>query len=215
MLLQYNSGPLAAARVQGQGYNAPGGTFGEGLFSELTPNYYTLAKSGRIFSLSGAALTPTIFAGGAAGTPLLGLYNPAGSGFDLAVILTSLGIRTTGTAAVNWDASYWGVNQGGVAVTGTQTQCRNAYSMAQTGSVTYGMVNTANTAALASSLLRSHTSGGLTAATAVTNVSVLNDEVKGALIIAPGCYLAYGMFSSGTLTASSFDASIIWAEIPA
>jgi len=87
------------------------------------------------------------------------------------------------------------------------------YSQASTGASAYAMVNTANTAALASTLTMPSVSIGLTAATAVTNVTVLSDDIRGAIVVAPGCYLAWG--NSVATTGGSFDGSLIWAEIPA
>jgi len=213
MIIQSQAGSLPSARQTAGAPNNPGGTFGESFVSELTPVYYSLLKSGRVYSSSFAAITPSAFVGAAAGTPAIGIYNPATSGVDLVLLMAKLAIRTTGTAAVATDWNFWQVNQGGVAVTGTQTQARNMYSLAATGSAAYAMVNTSNTAALASTLTMPSVSIGLTAATAITNVQVLSDDIRGAIVVAPGCYLAWG--NSVATTAGSFDGAIIWAEIPA
>jgi hypothetical protein len=213
MIIQSQAGSLPSARQTAGAPNNPGGTFGESFVSELTPVYYSLLKSGRVYSSSFAAITPSAFVGAAAGTPAIGIYNPATSGVDLVLLMAKLAIRTTGTAAVATDWNFWQVNQGGVAVTGTQTQARNMYSQASTGSSAYAMVNTSNTAALASTLTMPSVSIGLTAATAITNVQVLSDDIRGAIVVAPGCYLAWG--NSVATTSGSFDGAIIWAEIPA
>ena len=213
MIIQSQAGSLPSARQTAGAPNNPGGTFGESFVSELTPVYYSLLKSGRVYSSSFAAITPSAFVGAAAGTPAIGIYNPATSGVDLVLLMAKLAIRTTGTAAVATDWNFWQVNQGGVAVTGTQTQARNMYSQASTGSAAYAMVNTSNTAALASTLTMPSVSIGLTAATAITNVQVLSDDIRGAIVVAPGCYLAWG--NSVATTSGSFDGAIIWAEIPA
>jgi len=213
MIIQSQAGSLPSARQTAGTPNNPAGTFGESFISELAPVYYSLLKSGRVYSVSFAAITPAAFVGAAAGTPAIGIYNPATSGVDLVLLMAKLAIRTTGTAAVATDWNFWQVNQGGVAVTGTQTQARNMYSQASTGASAYAMVNTANTAALASTLTMPSVSIGLTAATAVTNGQVLSDDIRGAIVVAPGCYLAWA--NSVATTAGSFDGSIIWAEIPA
>lgn len=192
--------------------NVPSGIIGEAMFSEALPQYYSLVKSGVVFSVQALAANGTAFVGGAAGTPLIGIYNPASSGKDLVLLSTSIGVRTTGTAAVTLDINWFGVNQGGVAVTGTQTQASNVYSQAATGSVSYCMANTANTAALASTLRRNALSLGLTATTAIINAGVYFDDIKGALVISPGCYMGLGV--SATPTASSMDVVATWAEIP-
>lgn len=213
-LQQFQAGNLPRARQSSGTPNAPGGSFGEGLFSELNPVYYTLLKAGLVFSLSALGVNPAAFTGGAAGTPLIGLYNPAASGVDLVLLQARLGIRTTGSAAAaSMDFNFYEANQGGVAVTGTQTQARNMYSQANTGSNAYGMVNTANTAALASTLVAPSVSLGNVAAAAALNVGLFVDDLKGLLVVPPGGYLAWG--ASLALTAGSLDAALLWAELPA
>jgi hypothetical protein len=214
MLIQTQVNSLPGARQVAGQPNIPGGTFGEPFVSELTPVYYSLLKAGRVYSLSSVTTTTaTSFVGGAAGTPIFGLYNPATSGTDLVLLQVRVGVRTTGTTAGTLDFNFFQVNQGGVAVTGTQTQCRNMYSQGNTGSVAYGMVNTANTAALASTLVAPSISIGNATTTAGLNAGLFVDDIKGAIIVAPGTYLAFG--SSATLAVASIDYALIWAEIPA
>lgn len=213
MLIQNTVGFPLSRQASGAIANQPGGVFGELLNSKLLPDYYSLVKSGMVFGLAVAAANPSAFVGGAAGTPLIGLYNPMTSGKDIVLLEVALGIRTTGTAAVATDTNHWGVVQGATSPTGTQTQPRNLYNLNAGGSSVYAMANTANTGALASSLLRPAISIGLTAATAVTNVQRLVDELKGQIVIPPGGYYAFG--ASVATTAASMDVAAIWAEIPA
>ena len=213
MQIQGAASGLPSARVSGGAPNALAGNAGELLVSELFPPYYSLAKAGKLFTLGGSALNPTAFTGGAAGTPLIGLYNPASSGVDLVILKARLGIRTTGSAGANLDFNWFGVAQGGVAVTGTQTAARQVYSLGATGSAAYGMVNTANTAALASALLQPSLSLGNVTTTAGLNAGVFDDLVNGSLIVPPGAYLALG--ASASLTSASIDVSVIWGELPA
>lgn len=191
--------------------NSPAGLLGEMGVSEFLPRYHALAKSGLAFSLSSLAVNPAAFVGAAAGTPLFGLYNPNNSGKDLVIIQARLAIRTTGTVAVNASTAFFAANQGGVAVTGTQTQARNMYSQGTTGSVAYGMVNVVNTGAVASNLIAPSASVQATA-TAANLFTQLLDPVDGAIIVPPGGYLAYGL--TAALTGGSMDASLIWVELP-
>ena len=213
MLIQSQAGSLVSARQVAGTPNNPGGSFGEALISELNPVYYTLLKAGRVFSLAALAANPSAFVGAAAGTPLLGLYNPASSGVDLVLLQARVGVRTTGTAAASVSLNFYAANQGGVAVTGTQTQARNMYSQAATGSNAYGMVNTANTGALASTLIAPSVSIGTVTTTPGPVIGNLLDEIRGTIVVSPGAYLAYG--SAAALTAGSLDLTLIWAEIPA
>lgn len=212
--LQSQAGALPSGRQTAGTPVNPGGVFGEALFSELNPAYYSLLKNNKVFSLGALGVSPTAFTGGAAGTPLIGLYNPAASGVDLVLLQARLGIRSTGSAAAaTMDFNFFAANQGGVAVTGTQTQAKNMYSQANTGSAAYGMVNVANTAALASALVAPSVSLGAVAASAALNVGLFVDDIKGLLVVPPGGYLAYG--ASLGLTGGSLDAALIWAELPA
>lgn len=190
------------------------GTFGELYESRLLPDYYSLLKAGRVFTSTVAAANPTAFTGGAAGTPLIGIYNPAGSGVDLVLLEAVIGVRTTGTAAAATDFSHFGANQGATAITGALTAPRQLYSMTTTGSVAQALANVANTGALASALLRPSVSlGNVPATTAVLNYGLFRDEIKGEIVIAPGIYYAFG--ASATLTAASIDVAVMWAEVPA
>lgn len=212
MIIQGQAGALPSTRQTAGTPNAPAGSFGEILDTKLNPDYYQLVKAGRVYQVGFAAINASAFTGGAAGTPAIGLFNPVASGVDLVVLYSKLAIRSTGTAAVAYDWAFYGVNQGGTAVTGTQTASRNLYSLAATGGAGYAMVNTANTGAFASNLLMPSASGGLTAATAVTNVTLLTDDLRGSIVVAPGCYLAWGQ--TAALTGASFDGALVWAEIP-
>jgi hypothetical protein len=182
--------------------------------SKVTPDYFNLTKNNRVFFAAIAGANPSAFIGGAAGTPLLGIYNPANSGVDLVLLLLRMNIRTTGTVAQAGQAfSFWGINQGGTAPSGTQTAARNAYSLAQTGSSSYCMLNTANTGALASNLVAPSISVGNAGATAGVNVGVLVDEIKGSIIVSQGSYMAFG--AALAMTAGSLDVSLFWGETPA
>ncbi len=213
MLIQGAVGALPSTRQVSGNPTVLSGTFGELLESRLLPDYYTLLKSGKVFTSSVVAANPAAFTGGAAGTPLIGLYNPVGSGVDLVLLEVAVAIRTTGTAAVGIDFNHWGVNQGGVAVTGTATAPRNLYSLAATGSAATAMVNVVNTAALASAVIRPSVSVGTTTVTPTLNLGLFRDEIKGGIVVAPGCYYAFG--SVVAPTAASIDSAVIWAEIPA
>ena len=214
MLIQSQAGSLPSQRQTAGTPNNPGGSFGEALFTELNPQYYTLLKQNRVFGLSSAGLAaPTGFTGGAAGTPIIGLYNPVSSGVDLVILWAAYGIRTTGTTAGAVDFAFYSVNQGGAAVTGSQSAARNLYSQATTGSAAWCMVNVTNTAALASTLVRPSLSLGNVTTTAGLNAGIFVDDVKGSLIVSQGAYLALGIAS--TLAVASIDTAIAWAELPA
>lgn len=214
MLIQSAANSLPSVRQAGGTPNNPGGTFGEALFSELNPTYYSLLKAGKVFSLALANIaTLTAFTGGAAGTPVFGVYNPSSSGVDLVLLQSRLCVRSTGTTAGTQGFNFFLAAQGSTAPTGTQTVARQMYSAAQSGSASYCMANVANTGALASSLVAPSFSLGNVTVTAGVNATVLVEDHHGAIVVAPGNYLAFGSYVAGAVAA--MDAGLIWAEIPA
>ncbi len=202
----------AFAQKSGNAVGLPSGFLNEFVFSELLPQYYSLVKLGLVFYTVASAINPAAFNGGAAGTPIVGLFNPSNSGLDLVILATRLAVRTTGTAAVAWDTNWW-IGPSALP-TGTRTNPFNMYSQNQTNSGAAAFVNTAMTGSTA--LLGGPIpvlSGGLPAATAVTNVVASNVDERGLLVIAPGTLAALGQ--AAALTAASMDCCAIWAELPA
>jgi len=213
MLQQFQSNSLQLSKQVGTP-NAPGGQFGEGLFSELNPVYYSLLKAGRVFSVASYNIaTVTAFTGGAAGTPLVGIYNPSNSGVDLVLIQSRLAVRSTGTTAGVMGLDFWLAAQGSTSPTGTQTSARQMYSGASSGSAAYAMVNTANTGALASTALLPSFSLGNVTTTAGVNVTTLAEDHRGSIVVSPGSYLAWGSYVA--MAVANLDIGMVWAEIPA
>jgi hypothetical protein len=214
-IIQSTAGSFPSVRQTGGGpVNNPAGTFGEATFSELNPVYYQLLKLGRVYTLATANVaTVTAFTGGAAGTPLLGIFNPQNSGVDLVLLQSGVTVRTTGTTAGAMGLNFWMVNQGSVTPTGTQTIARNVYSQATSGSVTYCMSNTANTGAVASNFVRASHSMGNVTTTAGVNIVTLTEDLRGSLVVAPGNYLAWGNYVA--MAVAAIDFNLMWAEIPA
>lgn len=213
MLIQAQAGGLPSTRQTSGNPTVPAGSMGELLGSRMLPEYYTLLKAGMVFNLATLAANATGFVGAAAGTPLLALFNPLNSGKDLVLLEAVVGLRTTGTGAAANSFNHFAAAQGSTAITGTVTGPRNQLTQALGGSVASGLVNTANTGAIAASLIRPSISIGNATATGGVNVGLLRDEIRGEILIPPGGYYAFGL--AATLTAGSIDAAIMWAEVPA
>lgn len=205
-----------ASKAQTAGTSTAGAPLGfdnEVLLSELFPVYYSLLKAGKVFYQQVTAANATGFTGGAGGTPLIGLFNPAGSGVDCVILCSAIACRTQGTAAgtpgsINW---YGGIS---VTPTGTTTKPVNAYTQQATGSSALTFVNTAMTASTAGALTRALVGFGANpGTTAPSTVAVVNDYPFGSLVAAPGVFQALG--AAATTTAASIDATIYWAEVPA
>ena len=213
MIIQGQPGLSSLTRQTAGNPNITQGYFAEMLSSQLDPLYYTLGKAGRLFcSTLTASATTTAFTGAAGGTPILGLYNPPSSGYDVIVIQTRLAWRTFGTGTtgvvVNW---YGGPSANPTAaVNGT---VRNMYSLQSTGSIVKNYSFTAMTGSTAIGLLSPIQSIGITPGTTAT-LAVMNalDLTQGTIVAAPGNLIAIGC--PVALTAPVVDASIIWAELP-
>ena len=212
MLMQFQSSNGQMPGKAAGSPNAPGDQFGAGLFTEFLPRYYQLAKFGKVFQVGVAnAAALTAFTGGAAGTPLIGIYNPSNSGVDLVMLAARLGVRSSGTTAGAQGLNFFLASQGSTAPTGTATAARQLYSGSATGSSALCMVNTANTGAVASSKVLTSFNLGNVTTTAGVNVISLQEELAGFLTVAPGNYLAWGAYVAAA--AGAFDADLIWAEL--
>lgn len=208
MILQSQAG-LLQRQTLGAPVN-PAGAFGEGLFSELNPRYYSLLKNNQVFSLGASYSNLFTYIGAAGGQPFIGLYNPLGSAVDLVLLQSRTAIHNTNAVATPSSLNFWSANQQGVPVTGTRTPARNMYSQANGGSA-YGMVNVVNTGAAAATLIAPSISYSYNP-TPNTKVGNLVDDINGTIVVAPGCYLAYG--ASLTPNTAFISGVLIWAEIP-
>lgn len=212
MILQGQAGAIPSSKQESGNPNVAQGLLTEMLVSELNPAFYTLLKNGLVYFSALSAANPTAFTGGAAGTPLVGLYNPASSGKDIVVLQARIGIRTTGTAAGTLAFNWYLGNS--VLPTGTVTPPRNSYSGAQSGSVALPFLNTAMTASTAISPVGPIASVGANPATTpIATVLYTYENTAGTIVCAPGNLIAIG--ASSSLTAASIDCSVIWAELPA
>ena len=210
-ILQGQAGGLQTGLKQASGNpNAPQGFMADLLWSAVAPDFYTLLKANVGFFATVTAANPSAFTGGAGGTPLVGIMNPAGSVRDLVVLQVRIGVRTTGTAAVNIDFNAYGGQS--ALPTGTATVPRNGYSLAQSGSVATAFLNTAMTGSTALSPICPLLSIGTVGSTAVGNAIQAVDQPAGLIIAQPGNLIAIGC-SAGP-TAASIDCTVYWAELP-
>ena len=212
MILQGQAGGLPLVKQISGNPNVPQGFLAELLASELNPQYYTLLKNGLVYFANLSAGNPTAFTGGAGGTPLVGLYNPASSGKDIIVLQLRIGVRTTGTAAGTTDFNWY---MGPSALpTGTVTAPRNAYSGSQSGAVGLPFINAAMTGSTAINAVGPIASiGANPVTTPIATVFNAVENTNGTIAAAQGNLIAVGC--SATLTAASVDCAILWAELPA
>lgn len=177
--------------------------------SDAHGRYMDAVMAGRVYVLSVVAGAATAYAGAAAGTPLLALHNPANSQRYVSILGITFGsvvaASAAGTVALR---VYAGAS---VLPTGTVTNPRNMLTQVAGGGFSVGFVNTALTGSMALAHVQTLNSYyWATAAAAWAAPSFF--DVGGLLVLPPGNQVAIG--GSAALTSATFDASIIYEEIP-
>lgn len=172
--------------------------------------YMDAVLRGNVYILNASGATATAYTGGAAGTPLIAIHNPANNNKNLVLLVASIANRAAASAAGVVSFGIWGGPS--VLPTGTQTTPTNMYSLAATGASAKGFVNTALTGSTALSLLLSPASYyWATAASAFLAASYI--DLAGVIMAAPGNQIAIGATSA--LTSATWDVSLLWEEVPA
>lgn len=211
MFLQSIVGPTPSLGT-GAPVNGRAGQLGDAIISELHGRYYETTYRGNSFLLSvSTAAAVTAYAGGAAGTPMLCLFNPSGSGRNAVINKASVGnvvaASAAGTVAF---ALYFGAT---AAITqATVTNPWNMGTQLQSGSVMTGFRNVALTAGSAASNAIAVSSYYWATAAGATVVSGGPIDLEGGLIIPPGSYCALG--GSAALTSATWIGSLQWEEVP-
>lgn len=188
------------------------GQLGDTIVSELHARYYETNYRGNKFVLSvSTAAAITAYTGAAGGTPMIGVFNPTGSGKNLVVSKVSIGNVVAASAA---GTVAWGLYFGTTA-TITQATTTVPWSLStqlQSGSVATGFRNVALTSGSAASNVIAL--GSYYWATQAGVADIFNNaiDLEGALIIPPGAYVALG--GSSALTSATWIGSLMWEEVP-
>src|SRR6266516_2309017 len=172
--------------------------------------YQEAVLRGSVYYLATGAAAPTAFTGASGGTPLLGVYNPAGSGKALIFLVSSVHPTAVPTLAGVINPELWaGVS---ATITGTATAPTNMLSQITTGSSAKGFVNTAMTGSTAINLVSGLGSfwWATAAAGAVMSSGIVN--LEGIVVAIPGNIVALGIRTVPTSTTA--DAFLIWEEVP-
>jgi hypothetical protein len=207
-----------ALQISGQSLKtqAPGAPFpqdqqGALLVTEYNPRYYQQAYLGQTFMLASTAMAGTGFAGAAGGTPLLGVWNPAGTGKNLIILQASVAVVATATGAGTTQFRLYGGPTAAITQA-TVTVPLNMLSLTASGSVAKGFVNAALTSSTAGNFLWSLGNYYWATAAGAVITPPLYQDFSGSIIVPPGAYLALGAVT--ILTSMTNDASILWAEQP-
>jgi len=212
MLIQGQVGAPGQSVTTGSTPAVRQGQLGDVIVSELHGRYYETTYRGNTFTLSVAtAAAITAYTGGAAGTPMLAVYNPVNSGRNFVVLQASYANLVAASAA---GTVTFGLYYGPTAAI-TQT------------TLTYPVNNlTLNRVGSSSQCF---TNAALTSSTALTNVYPLGQyywataagafttspqvaTIDGSIIIPPGTMISLG--GSAALTSATWIGSLSWEEVP-
>lgn len=168
-------------------------------------NLYSLATAA-----AGVTCTATQVVSVTLGSPIVGLYNPTGSGKN-AVILYSEACWASGTAGAS-GLSFGTVPSAGVSAAGGNAAI-NMLTQVAGGSACRTFVAAAWTGQTVAPGIARHLGGPTTGALAANSMSFYPFFYEGSLIIPPGC--AGGLFVNLAGTSPIIAASLLWEEISA
>jgi hypothetical protein len=181
------------------------------------PNY-EMAKTGNLWTLATAVAGVTVaaanvFSSVAPFQPIVGIINPAGSGYDMVIIRASI-IWNGGTPAAG--GVVWctlGVSATGLVTAAGGNGAINNYTFAVGGSKAKTFVNSALTGntTVAASLL-DYINGPSTGALAANSFPSGIDAADGRIVVPQGCFLGIGAGAAGT--SPIINASMTWLEEP-
>lgn len=206
----------AAGLVQGALVTLRGDLTGALVVAQGHAAYAEAVRQGRVWHMATAAAGVTIAAanvvGAANAQPLVGIYNPPGSGLN-AIIHHAKHVWNSGTPAAG--GLVWGVvpliQTGTLTGVGGVTEV-NALTFASGGSGMKTYSNTAMTGVVGMVIARN--AGGPTVGALAANANqTFDDWVDGALICGPG--QACGLFAAAAGTAPIINASMSFEIVAA
>lgn len=203
------------------GMIARAGRQGEQMVSELHGRFFEQTYRGNLFSngttgltaLSANTITLT-----ATTTPILGIYNPLGSGVNAVVLQASLFAGINNAASTGAGAFVWATSSQNVAITtgsvpiprligGSASRVKGMAGVALTG-ITNNLVvahaadfptPTVITTAAVSTAIQTPTAGNV-------------ENLDGAFVVPPGCVLA--LLNTVSTTTVSVTGRLMWEEVP-
>jgi hypothetical protein len=206
-LLQGNQGQTG--KQPGQNLTVGFGETSDLLVTELQARYYQNNYRGLTFFTSVAAAAPTAYVGAAGGTPLVAVYNPVGSGVNLAVKVVSAAVVAAATAAGQTQFRMYGGPT--VLPTGVFVNPFSASTLQASGSKARAVNNAAMTSSSALNYIKTiGTYYWATAAGAFLEAPIETD-VAGSVLVMPGNIVALG--AASVPTSMTNDASLFWDEV--
>lgn len=210
-------GPPASSYPLGVAQNLRLGNMGDLVVTEAHGKYYEAAYRGKLFSWGGSvyALTANTLVLSSTGTPIVGVYNPTGSGKNVVIAKVKLQIVTAGNSAAVPGGFVYAQSIGNTAVsTGNAPFNRGAGTYL--GSVAKGFANGTVMTGLTTSLsiVGAAAFGNLVAAQGATATPafspICQEEFDGGWIVPPGGM--WGLFNTVSTTTISVATDLIWEE---
>jgi hypothetical protein len=225
MLIQGQVGPSSAQSAQpGATPAIRQGQQGDLIASELHGRFYEQTYRGAMFSISTAALT-TMTANHVAltstSTPMVGVWNPPGSGVNIVVLQSSLQlVPTTFTTPVPPGTLAWAAQVNQTAIT-TGVAPWNRRSLTRNGSAVKAFDGSTALTGLANNLTIFETADftgqpNLTYGTLASTVLLPSiggvQNFDGQLIVPPGGVLS--LVGTTSTTTFAYIARLLWEEVP-
>ena len=200
---------------------------GELLFTEVHGRFFEQASRNRLFSFGTTAVTAlsaNTISLTATTTPILGIYNPASSTVNCAILQAALtAFINTLTTPVSAGAFVWAISTGNAAVS-TGGVPINRRSLAASGSQARGFTAGTALTGLTNNLVifegsdfqspTALTYGTIVAPTAGTSLTSFGgvQNFDGSLIVPPGGVLA--LLNTTSTTTMSYVGRLLWEEVP-
>jgi hypothetical protein len=200
------------------------GKTGEQMTSDMQARFYENNYRGTMFgggmtltSISAATFTTATL--GATCTPIVGIYNPIGSGKNCVILQMQLQVVLTALTSTGPGAFMWCTNTGQTISTGNAPL--NKSTLAQSGSIAKDMSGVALTGLATNLVVRSaagaaggsayNISNVATAAGFQTTMAAVEDTIDGSWIVPPGGVLA--LLCTTTPVAHSAATMLLWNEV--
>lgn len=219
MQVQGSVGSPAQSQAAGATPTLRLGQLSDAIVSELHGKYYEQNYRGNLFSfgMTSTALSANTVTLTATTTPIIGVWNPVGSGKNLVILKAKCQLTVAGNSAVAPGAFVWAtsINNGAIS---TGSAPLNRSTLQNTGSVAKAFnISTALTG-LTNNLVIQHAAGfgTLLAAQGATATPIMSgdpvEEVDGAIIVPPGGVLA--LLNTTSTTTVSVASMLLWEEVP-
>ena|SRR2546422_6529015 len=141
------------------------------------------------------------------GTPVIGLFNPAGSGKNL-VLLATYTYHASGTPG---GPLLWNVIPAPAGITAAGGAAMNSFTFQTSGSVSKVFANSALTGSVVATAAR--IIGGMTAVVIGSALGTFFENIEGSSIIPQGAFAGIAAFAQGS--SHIVQAAMTWEEVPA